>query len=105
MPCGHQPGGAGLVGLSLFDLLLPAAVLPLLDVLLLPLLLLLCVPMPAPLLAGLLHGLELVLHVALVRVLGHVAAGHGPTGPQQLLWGESEGTERSKVNGVVGAPG
>ena len=75
------------MGLSLFDLLLAAAVLPLLDVLLLPLLLLLGVPHPASLLAGLLHGLELVLHVPLVRVLGHVAAGHGPTGPQQLLRG------------------
>lgn len=74
------------MGLSVFDLLFPATPLFLLDVLLLPLLLLLLVPLPAAVLPGLLHGLKLACHIALVLAqLWHVASGHRLSGSEEFL--------------------
>lgn len=81
----HAGHSLRLVGLSVFDLLLPAIPLSLLDVLLFPLLLLILVPLPAALFPGLLHGLILVRHIPLAG-LGHVASGHWLSGSQEFLW-------------------
>lgn len=98
MQCRSQPGG--LVGLSVFDLLLPATPLSLLDVLFLPLLLLLRVPLPAALLSGLLHGLELSRHVPLAfALLGHVAPGHVLSGSEEFLRFNSERDEKHYPHG------
>lgn len=71
---------------SLFDLLLSAIPLSLLDVLILPLLLLVFVSLPAPLLSGLLHGLKLALCGSLLfGHLRHVAPGHRLLGSEQFL--------------------
>lgn len=75
------------------DLLLPAVVFPLLDILLLPLLVLLLAPPTVALLPGLLHGLKLVLHVSLTN-LGHVAPGHWLFEAQESL----EKDEDTSVN-------
>lgn len=86
------------MGLSVFDLLLPATPLSLLDVLLLPLLLLLVVPLPAALLPGLLHGLKLVRHIPLVFVqLWHVASGHRLSRSEEFLWFDSEKEDTMKL--------
>ena len=79
------------MGLSVFDLHLPAVPLSLLDILFLPLLLLLLVPLPAALLPGLLHRRKLVRHIPLVFVqLWHVASGHRLSGSEEFLWFDSE---------------
>lgn len=80
MPFGPARGGSDVN----VDLLFAAVPLSLLDVLLLPLGLLLVVPGPAALLAGLLHGLELVLHVSFAK-LGHVAPLHWLSGFEEFL--------------------
>lgn len=86
----HADHSGRLVGLSVFDLLLPAMPLSLLDVLLLPLLLLLPVPLPAALLPDLLHGLKFARHVLLVFVeLWHVASCHRLSGSEEFLWFDS----------------
>lgn len=82
----HAGRSRRLVGLSVFDLLLPAIPLPLLDVLVLPLLLLFLVPLPAALLPGFLHRLKLARHVSLFfALLWNVASGHWLSGPEKFL--------------------
>lgn len=94
----HAGHGWRLVGLSVFDLLLPAIPLSLLDVLLPPLLLLIVVPLPAALLPGLLHGLKLVRHTPLVFVqLWHVAFGHWLSRSEEFLWFDSEREDKIKL--------
>lgn len=86
------------MGLSVFDLLLPAIPLSLLDILILPLLLLLIVPLPAALLPGLLHGLKLARHVPLVfALLWHIASGHRLSGSEESLWFDSESEDEKKL--------
>lgn len=101
----HADHSGRLVGLSAFDLLLPAMPLSLLDVLLLPLLLLLPVPLPAALLPGLLHGLKFARHVLLVFVeLWHVASCHQLSGSEEFLWFNSRKNDEF-VDATVGKNG
>lgn len=102
----HAGHGRRLVWFCVFDLLLPATPLSLLDILLLSLLLLLVVPLPAALLPGLLHGLKLAWHIPLVFVqLWHVASGHWLSGSEEFLWLNSERDDKIKLFAAAGAHG
>lgn len=96
----HAGHGWRLVGLAIFDLLLPSTPLSLLDVLLPPLILLVLVPLPTALIPGFLHGFKLACHIPLFFAhIGHVASGHRLSGFEEFLWLKEQNNVERRCEG------